>query len=238
MDVLVNHPLQKKPLYLIVGSFKSGTTWLQKLLNGHPAICSHGEAWFFDNLFAYINLAVEKYSEEKMPEINQLSASQVNNIFKYTMYEYMANWPGQDKAQCIVEKTPNNSFKLPLIKEILPKVKVIHIIRDGRDVVTSSWFHQFRDKPEWFAEYENNFTSFVKYWTKEIWMKSNKKCLDFKTEYPEDYLSITYEELTESPEEAFGRLVSKMGIESSKEEIDDCLGLASFQKLSNGRKSG
>ena len=234
----MNHPLQKKPFYLIVGSFKSGTTWLQKLLNAHPAICSHGEAWFFDNLLAYINLVVEKYSEEKMPAINKLSPTQVNNIFKYTMYEYMANWPGQSEAECIVEKTPNNSFKLSLIKGILPEVKVIHIIRDGRDVVTSSWFHQFRDKPDWFKKYEGNFTSFVEYWTKEIWLNSNKKCLDFKTEYPQDYLNVCYESLVASPQETLRELLQGMGIHSSIEQIQNCLDSASFEKLSKGRQSG
>lgn len=234
----MDHPLQRKPFYLIVGSFKSGTTWLQKLLNAHPKICSQGEAWFFDNLLAYINLAVDKYSKEKLPGINQLQPFQVNNIFKNTMYEYIANWPGQDEAECIVEKTPNNSFKLPLIKEILPNVKIIHIVRDGRDVVTSSWFHQFRDKPAWFKKYENNFTDFVEYWTSEIWMKANKKCLDFKTLHPEDYLSIRYKDLLVDPIETLGQLVSEMGIESSKEQIKNCLESASFEKLSKGRKSG
>lgn len=236
--IILNHPLEKKQFYLIVGSFKSGTTWLQKLLNAHPLVCSQGEAWFFDNLLAYINLAVEKYSEEKMPEINKLNPSQINDIFKYTMYEYMSNWPGQNEAQCIVEKTPNNSFKLSLIKEILPDVKIIHIIRDGRDVVTSSWFHQFRNKPDWFLEYENDFTSFVTYWTNKIWMKSNKKCLDFKADHPADYLSIRYEDLVANPQESFSKLISEMGIESTEEQTQFCLDSTSFEKLSNGRQSG
>ncbi|MCM8527552.1 MAG: sulfotransferase [Lentisphaeraceae bacterium] len=234
----MEHPLQEKPLYLIVGSFKSGTTWLQKLLNAHPRICSHGEAWFFDNLFAYVNMALEKYSSEKMPSINKLEVSQINNIFKYSMYEYMKNWPGQQNAKCIVEKTPNNSFKLPLIKEIIPDVKVIHITRDGRDVVTSSWFHQFRDMPDWFKKYEKNFTGFVRYWTREIWMKSNKKCLDFKSHYPEDYICVSYEDLVGRPGETLGKLISEMNIKSTPGQIEKCLESASFAKLSKGRKNG
>ena len=230
--------LEDKPFYLIVGSFKSGTTWLQKLLNAHPAICSQGEAWFFDNLLAYINMALEKYSSEKMPALHQLKPEQINNIFKTSMFEYISNWPGIERAQCIVEKTPNNSFKLPLIKEILPQVKVIHIARDGRDVVTSSWFHQFRDKPDWFLQYENDFNGFVKYWTEEIWMKANRKCLDFKAEYPQDYLSIKYEDLIESPHTALTNLITSMGIDSDDTSVEQCLEAASFEKMSKGRKSG
>ena len=232
------HNLENKPLYLIIGSFKSGTTWLQKLLDAHPDICSQGEAWFFDNLYAYINLALEKYSSEKLPEINRLEDSQINNIFKYTMYEYMSNWPGQKEAKCIVEKTPNNSFNLPLIKEILPQVKVIHIIRDGRDVITSSWFHQFRDTPEWFLKYENNFTGFVEYWTKKIWLESNRKCLDFKAEFPEDYLSVRYEDLVSHPESSLTELITSMGLEPEQNLIRQCLESASFKNLSKGRNSG
>lgn len=237
-EFLLEHPLSKKPLFLIVGSFKSGTTWLQKLLNSHSEICSHGEAWFFDNLLAYINLAVDKYSEEKMPLINQLSTKQVNDIFRYTMYEYMANWPGQSDAKCIVEKTPNNSFKLPLIKEVLPGVKIIHIIRDGRDVVTSSWFHQLRDKPDWFIKYENDFSGFSDYWTNEMWLKSNKKCLDFKAQHPENYLSVRYEDLVHTPEASLEKLINDMGVSSSLEEIKNCLTGASFELLSKGRSAG
>jgi hypothetical protein len=36
-----------------------------------------------------------------------------------------------------VEKSPNNTRNIPLIWKTWPKAKIVHIIRDGRDVVTS-----------------------------------------------------------------------------------------------------
>ena len=40
----------QKDLFFLVGVGKSGTTWLQKLLDGHPEISCNGEGHFVDVL--------------------------------------------------------------------------------------------------------------------------------------------------------------------------------------------
>jgi hypothetical protein len=45
--------------------------------------------------------------------------------------------PG-DSNKVLVEKTAANSLRLPFILEIFPEAKIIHIVRDGRDVALSA----------------------------------------------------------------------------------------------------
>src|SRR5215210_5260554 len=35
------------PIFFVVGRPKSGTTWLQRMLNQHPEVICRGEGWFF-----------------------------------------------------------------------------------------------------------------------------------------------------------------------------------------------
>src|SRR5204862_3616663 len=40
-------------------------------------------------------------------------------------------------ARVVVDKTPENSLHIPLIRELFPNAGVLHIVRDGRDVAAS-----------------------------------------------------------------------------------------------------
>src|SRR5204862_4656085 len=44
---------------------------------------------------------------------------------------------GQAEGRMIIEKCPRNSLRVPYIHRIFPEAKIIHIIRDGRDVICS-----------------------------------------------------------------------------------------------------
>ena len=45
-----------KQVFFIVGCQKSGTTWVERLLNGHPDVRCHGEAYFGPVLMPLLQL--------------------------------------------------------------------------------------------------------------------------------------------------------------------------------------
>ena len=50
-------------LFFIGGSGKSGTTWLQQILNAHPTVACNGEAHLFDILLAQLSHTLDTYNE-------------------------------------------------------------------------------------------------------------------------------------------------------------------------------
>ncbi len=53
-----------KQIFFIAGVLKSGTTWLQLLLDAHPEIACRGEAHFIDSLYPKLATAFERYNRE------------------------------------------------------------------------------------------------------------------------------------------------------------------------------
>ena len=83
------------------------------------------------------------------------------------------------------DKTPPYRLHLPLLKQLFPDSRFIHIIRDVRDVCLSS--HSAWGK------------SMVR--TAQIWADETPICQEAGREMkPEDYLELRYEDLTGAPE--------------------------------------
>ncbi len=52
-----------KRVFFIMGTIKSGTTWLQLVLHGHPEIACRGEGQFTTFLASNLAKAVHRYNE-------------------------------------------------------------------------------------------------------------------------------------------------------------------------------
>src|SRR5450432_2618026 len=51
--------VREKQIFFIGGSVKSGTTWLQLLLNAHPEVSANGEGHFLDLLAPALRMAMD-----------------------------------------------------------------------------------------------------------------------------------------------------------------------------------
>lgn len=148
-----------EPIF-VVGAPRSGTTLLQLILNAHPDIAIHGEVHFFDavlqleravpdilgparlaqffeqlkrvNCFRYL-----PGIEERLPIVQQRlrdsDAASYEMFFRLLLEVYAE----QSGAKRCGEKTPQNIRYLSSLLAIFPKAKIIHIVRDPRDVVAS-----------------------------------------------------------------------------------------------------
>ena len=101
----------------VVGAPRSGTSILGELIASHPAsaiweIAGHGAS-----------------GSHRLTA--QHATSQVKRAIR--------NWFEQQKgeARLLVEKNPRSSVRIPFVREVFPEAKIIHIVRDGRDVACS-----------------------------------------------------------------------------------------------------
>jgi hypothetical protein len=121
-----------------VGSRRSGTFWLQRIVTAHPDVSAVGSE---THLFSHgIAPLAERFHHAT------LGSAQVGTTFVErdvlldglrdfcdTVFEPMLE-PGRER---LAERTPLHALHTGLIRAIYPDGRIVHIIRDGRDVVRS-----------------------------------------------------------------------------------------------------
>jgi hypothetical protein len=130
------------------------------------------------------------------------------------------------------------------ISTIYPEAKVIHIIRDGRDVAVSAAHHarnfgraSQRGKPNGTPEgifLEGQLEKLAAEWASRV----GKTVEDGPALLGENYTEVRYEDLLRDPEAEVGRLLAFLAVGSDEKSVTRCVEAASFERLSRGRKRG
>jgi hypothetical protein len=153
---------QTRPMPIVVGAPRSGTTLLRFMLDSHPELAIPPETGFLslassfegkgDALRERFIRALITYpkgspnwpdfeiSEKTFrAELARLSPFTISDGYR-AFYRLYAGRFGKPRWG---DKTPLYCLDLPLIRRFLPETRFIHIIRDGRDVALSlrrMWF--------------------------------------------------------------------------------------------------
>jgi LPS sulfotransferase NodH len=142
----VNQPGQRvvqladAPVF-IVGCPRSGTTWVQRLLLGHPQVCGGQESHFFTS-FAPVFKSIDDRGDERRDVglrcywTKEGFIGEIRRLWQLTMKPIIDAAPA---ATLLIEKTPEHATCIRRIREILPAARFIHVIRDSR-AVTASMF--------------------------------------------------------------------------------------------------
>lgn len=229
-----------RDIFFIVGCQKSGTTWVQKLLDGHPHIRCHGEGYFAAVLMPMLQQLAQAYNpRHKAGELGGLDDKDVQALFAAAVGMHFDRWIGDASGIASVgEKTPEHALCLPTLNATFPEAKVIHIIRDGRDVCTSGWFHNLRMNNPQFRQRFPQFANYVAYTTSKHWLPYIQHARKFGEQYPQRYHELRYEQLHGEPEPMVRALLQFLGREDDAASIQACLEAGSFEKLTGGRKQG
>ena len=146
-----------QPPVFIVGAQRSGTTWLQRMLAELPEVISGQESHLFSG---YLAPAWERWQIERAQRDNgnrtvglacYLTEEElVEELRGFAQRTFERLIPSKPTATRFVEKTPDHALHLPLIHRLFPDATVIHVLRDGRDVVASL---MDAAKQEWGSEW-------------------------------------------------------------------------------------
>ncbi len=223
----------KPNLFFVLGAPKSGTTWLQHLLNAHPNVSCRGEGMFFkfagglQTLCNNHNAALAKRNEwwgEGFPELTEREAKELLRFF--IVRRVIENpSPGKTNLQWIGERDPDH---IPLkTMELLPKATFIHIIRDPRDRAVSMLYHaKVRD-----PDFNRDTLACAADWTNAV-MQARVSAKQNNVRYHE----LRYEDLLDRPNDTATAVFKFLGVDTS--HVPACINAASFEKLSGGRKPG
>lgn len=199
-----------KQIGFIVGTGRCGTTILAQVLNSHSRICVPHELQIVlsigngDRLYEkYINGELKGYrADDFIRLIEKCCPYYFERYFDYISHFRNLSYPQSDirkiltglfdhicfdnKKEVFMEQTPWYGQRLDTLHELFPRMKVVHLIRDGRDVALS-----FMRTPWW----PNDILQNLYRWNEEV----NNICA-FGLSHPEDYIELRYEDLVESPE--------------------------------------
>ena len=187
----------------------------------------------------------------------------LEDIFRNTVEYVMAEKLKKTKKRIVGDKSP---FTSPgVVKEIAnicPGAKVLHIVRDGRDVAVSSVHHRwnnaadaggrrnipaealakrdaYRKDPGAFgAGGESIFSEGMVTEIAGSWAESVGQTMDDARLLGGDYHQVRYEDLSSDPVGETRKLLEFLGAHSDEEVARQCVEAASFEQLSGGRTQG
>lgn len=172
MSTSPGRPQESVPIFFVLGVGKSGTTWLQRMLDRHPEILCKGEGWFFGreirperfkvpnaigqrvqpaslyNALAedeYLRLWLERTFWTRDDDVEK----QLADLTREAVRLFLTKKLSTSGKSIVGDKSPILSeATLKEIALIFPEAKVVHILRDGRDRAVS-WMHHIwnRERP-------------------------------------------------------------------------------------------
>ncbi len=196
--------MSRAPIF-IGGMFKSGTSLLRAMLGQHSAIASGLETYWFDWDWSARESEAMKVMYGRLAHFFDMSVAEVTAMamnsataetFLATLMAEVARRQGKPRW---AEKTPGNIAHADRIWAAWPDAKIVHIIRDPRDVFASLVEAKKWDSPEEFAD---------------RWVSTIGRGLRLKSEInpsTSSYLAIRYEDLIAAPEETMRRVIDFIG---------------------------
>ncbi|HAT34479.1 MAG TPA: hypothetical protein DCS82_02075, partial [Rhodospirillaceae bacterium] len=158
-------------LLFVCGAVKSGTTWVQHWLNENPEIDCRGEAHLFtdfaDGLVKLCdtqNRRIEGLNQLKrdgIPHFPTISSGLAQRLMRETVIGCLAAYDVGPEIKVLGEKTPTSSVAVGMILSLFPDAKILNVIRDGRDMVVSTWHHNLRSNREGFLKTFPTFDDFL-----------------------------------------------------------------------------
>ena len=231
-----------KRLFFIVGVAKSGTTWLQLLLDRHPEIACKGEAHFADILQVVLADATERYNAELEVhgghENEMRYETEDSEHLTLTAIGLMyAKWADDPAIKLIGEKTPAHIRSLPLLNRTFPEAKLLHIIRDGRDAAVSGWFYSLSRNEAYTREHFGDLPGYIRFFSR-TWAETVGTARRHAVALGARYLELRYERLVGAPGPETARVLRFLGADASPQAVETCLEGARFDRLSGGRAPG
>lgn len=238
-----------RQLFFVGGAPRSGTTWLQHLLDAHPEISCRGEGLFLHHLA----IPLDRLISERRAALEAKNAMVFRDGGGYpspdagcsdallgaavlqALAQGLSERPeAEQNCRAVGEKTPENVFLFPRLKRLFPRAKFVGIVRDPRDTLTSAW-HFFHAAHA--ADPAASMGALVDSALPSI-SAGLRALQEFDAAGEPDYMVVSYENLRQQPHEWASRLYRFLGVRCDAGIIARCVERTSFAALSGGRTVG
>jgi hypothetical protein len=197
---------------LVVGAIRSGTTLLRLMLDAHSQIAISPETSFPESLFrkavelngealSELVVAHSKWSDLGLDRNEYLGLCK--NLTGIESLKLVWKLYGKRQSKPIVgDKSPGYVKILPVIRSTFPDVRVIHIIRDGRDCFASQMHSRF----SLFSKKIRTAAMQASEWQDAV--EAGRKF----GPWPSKYLEVRYEQLILNTPQVLKEICSFLGV--------------------------
>lgn len=233
--------------FFVCGAPKSGTTWLQRVLDAHPQVQCSGEGHFIERFSNPLAKLVRNYAEhmnlvagrvyEGQPYYPPMTQADFDRIVRgFIIDRLMTRKPGAE-IRWIGDKTPRYTNNLPALLRLFPHARFINIVRDPRDVAMAR-MHQARraGMAERVAEGTAERIRFIRDGGAD-WARCVAPVEAFMAEHPGILHTLKYEAMIADPAGEARKLFRFLGARHDDALVARVVEATSFEALS-GRKPG
>lgn len=207
-------PDSADPPIFIGGAGRSGTTLVRSVLNAHPRIAIGPELKITPRLMK-LWAGVRELDPYLIDEFG-LTSDEIDDAFAQLLRNLIQPARRRTGSPRLAEKTPNNVFVFPHLHQVFPRSPLIHVLRDGRDVVSSLL------RQEWASPGDHNESPLTQSAeaAAKYWAKAARRGVHAEERFGANgrMMTIRYEQLVTDPELVIRKLCAFVG-----EEFHDSL---------------
>ncbi|MBT5415521.1 MAG: sulfotransferase [Rhodospirillaceae bacterium] len=233
-----------RTLFFVFGMPKSGTTWLQMLLDAHPEIVCRPEDQFgyfvksFERLLTGYNKLLQDVSERTSGASPAFfdrrdGALMLRNIVRIAL----AKGFRQEGVRASGVKDNGITDRISLFLDLFPQGRFVYLLRDPRDVAVSSWFHNQRVGTDMSRRAAD-----LSAWSRLIaasWASATETVAEAAKRRGEILHTVRYEDLAgKRGRAAVAGILEHLGVQSGPDMAQSLLDATRFETLSGGRKRG
>ncbi|MSX01995.1 MAG: hypothetical protein F2813_02430 [Actinobacteria bacterium] len=244
----------------ILGSSRSGSTWLLRMLRRHPAVIGVDETGLGHHLGLWRPIALA-WQTPQPPSLTTFMAVKEDreDYFFNKRYEeawrpalaefFMARMGAQldgsspdwrDPSTRVVIKEPGGSQMAQELLALQPDSRLIFLLRDGRDVV-DSWLDAYADG-SWasqdgaYSVTPEDRLAFIR-WQAAVWKyRTEVVSAAYDRHDPARRAMVRYEELLAEPQRVVGELLEMLGIDCDPELLDEIVRAESHANVPDDQK--
>lgn len=243
----------ERRLTWMLGSPRSGTTWLSSLL------ARSIDAVLIDEPLIGAHLAVEMSSVNSVPDPAHLTVHQGSSRRRDYLFSDETAWvwrprlrallldrfaagavdSGKPRRAPIIIKEPNGALAASLLLQILPRSRLLFVVRDGRDVVDSmidgasgGWITETHG----VALTADDRREFLER-RADLWVHTMRVVGEAYASHPEDLrLQVGYEDLLAHPVEELERIIRWLGRPFDHATVTRTVADLSFENIPPGSR--
>ncbi len=231
-------------LIWVIGSSRSGSTWLTRMLAAHDDVVRIDDPHIGHHLSVWRPISLAWGTATRLPELRTLGEVKGHHHDYFFSERYREAWAphlrelvlSRFAAQAddlaaergideplIAVKDPGAAGVAELVSELFPRSRMLFIQRDGRDVV-DSWLDAYR-KGAWgmnegtYSLAPEGRLAFVR-WQASVWLYRTEACeRAFARHAAGRRVKVRYEELRADPVRELARVSLKLGISTTPERV-------------------